>query len=97
MNVMTVNEAKADLEQLIRRTVNDVEQTVVVTDDGFKVVFVSLDEFNSWQETLYLLSTPENAAHLRRSIAEARAGIGRTPSDYLMKIAFTPSAWADYL
>jgi antitoxin YefM len=33
-----------------------------------------LDEFNSWKETLYLLSNPANAAHLRRSIAEAKAG-----------------------
>jgi antitoxin YefM len=33
-----------------------------------------LDEFNSSKETLYLLANPANAAHLRRSIAEAEAG-----------------------
>jgi antitoxin YefM len=33
-----------------------------------------LGEFNSWKETLYLLSSPVNAAQLRRSIAEAEAG-----------------------
>jgi hypothetical protein len=31
-------------------------------------------EFNSWQETLYLLSNPANAEHLRQSIAEAQIG-----------------------
>ena len=31
-----------------------------------------LEKFNSWRETLYLLSNPANAAHLRRSIAEAK-------------------------
>jgi len=31
-------------------------------------------EVNSWQETLYLLSNPANAEHLRQSIAEAQAG-----------------------
>ncbi len=74
MNVITMGEAQRNLEQLIRQTVDDVEPTIVVAPDGAKAVFVSLDEFNSWQETLYLLSTPANAAHLHRSIAEARAG-----------------------
>jgi len=35
---------------------------------------MSLDEFNSWQETLYLLSNPANAEHLRESIAQAKMG-----------------------
>ena len=74
MNVVTVREAQQNLAQLIYQTVSDVEPTIVVADEGAKAVFVSLDEYNSWQETIYLLSTPANAAHLRRSIAEARAG-----------------------
>ena len=74
MNVVTVKEAQQNLAQLIYQTVSDVEPTIVVADEGAKAVFVSLDEYNSWQETIYLLSTPANAAHLRRSIAEARAG-----------------------
>ena len=74
MNVVTVKEAQQNLAQLIYQTVSDLEPTIVVANDGAKAVFVSLDEYNSWQETIYLLSTPANAAHLRRSIAEARAG-----------------------
>ena len=41
---------------------------------GEQVVLMPLDEFNSWKETLYLLASPNNAAHLRRSIAEAKSG-----------------------
>ena len=37
-------------------------------------MFLPLDEYNSWKETLYLLSNPANAEHLQRSIAEAQAG-----------------------
>lgn len=40
---------------------------------GDQVVGVPLDEYNSWKETLYLMSSPANAEHLRRSIAEANA------------------------
>ena len=74
MNAVTLNDAKHNLERLITRAIVDAEPTIICTDDGQKVVFMSLDEFNSWQETLYLLSNPANAAHLRQSIAEANAG-----------------------
>ena len=74
MNAVTVREAKHTLEQLIHLAVQDMEPTIVVTGGGEKAVVISLDQFNSWQETLYLLSSPANAAHLRRSIAEVQAG-----------------------
>jgi antitoxin YefM len=35
---------------------------------------MALDEFNSWKETIYLLSNPENEKHLRKSITEAKEG-----------------------
>jgi antitoxin YefM len=36
---------------------------------------MSLEDFNAWQETQYLLSTPANAERLLRSLASARSGI----------------------
>ena len=35
---------------------------------------MSLDTFNSMMETLYLLKSPANAAHLARSIEQLRKG-----------------------
>lgn len=35
---------------------------------------VLLETFNSWQETVHLLQTPANAAHLAESIGQLRAG-----------------------
>ena len=74
MEAFTLNDAKTKLEQLIDQVINDAEPAIVVTDAGQRVVLMSLDEFNSWQETLYLLSNPANAAHLRQSISEAESG-----------------------
>ena len=37
-------------------------------------VVMSLSDYNSLQETLYLLSTPANARHLMESIAQLRTG-----------------------
>ena len=70
----TLKEAKRNLEQLVAQVIADAEPTIVVTETGEQVVFLSLDQYNSWKETLYLLSNPANAAHLRQSIAEAQAG-----------------------
>jgi antitoxin YefM len=75
MNAVTLKDAKQNLEQLIEQTLANAEPTIICTDAGQRVVFLSLEEFNSWQETLYLLSNPHNAEHLRTSIAEAHGGL----------------------
>ncbi len=74
MNVVTVNEAKRNLDLLIAKVVSNAEPTIITTDTGQQIVLLPLAEFNAWQETAYLLSNPANAAHLRQSIAEAQLG-----------------------
>lgn len=71
MNIVTVQEAKGNLDSLIAEVFSNAEPTVITSGNGQHIVMLSLDEFNAWQETVYLLSNPGNAAHLRRSIAEA--------------------------
>ncbi len=74
MNAITVNEAKNDLSRVIERVTADAEPMIICGEGSQKAVLLSLEEFNSWQETLYLLSNPANADHLRQSIAEVREG-----------------------
>ncbi len=74
MQAITLKDAKRNLPRLVEQVLADAEPRIVVADGGGQVVVMPLDEFNSWKETLYLLSNPANAAHLRRSIAEADAG-----------------------
>jgi antitoxin YefM len=74
MQAITLKDAKRNLARLIEQVLADAEPRIVVTDQGEQVVLMPLDEFNSWKETLYLLASPQNAARLRRSIAEAKAG-----------------------
>ena len=75
MNAATMAEAKTNLDVLIEQVNADAEPTIICGDQGQKAVLVSLEEFNSWQETLYLLSNQANAEHLRQSIAEAKSGL----------------------
>jgi antitoxin YefM len=74
MQAVTLKDAKRNLRRLVEEVLADAEARILVTDKGEQVVLMPLDEFNSWKETLYLLASPPNAAHLRRSIAEANAG-----------------------
>jgi len=74
MNAVTFEEAKLKLGQVLDQVIADAEPTIVITESGDRVVVVPLDQYKSWQETLYLLSNPANAEHLRRSIAEVEAG-----------------------
>jgi antitoxin YefM len=74
MNATTVREAKKNLQRLIEQVNVDAEPTIICGDQGQNAVLLSLEEFNAWQETWYLLSNPANAEHLRQSIAEAKAG-----------------------
>jgi len=74
MQAVTLKDAKRNLARLVEQVLADAEPRIVVTDKGEQVVVMPLDEFNSWKETLYLLSSPANAAHLRVSIAQADSG-----------------------
>ncbi|NEO88972.1 MAG: type II toxin-antitoxin system prevent-host-death family antitoxin [Moorea sp. SIO3G5] len=74
MKAITSNQAKQQLDELIDRVILDVEPIILCNDQGKQAVLMSLDEFNSWQETLYLLSNPANAEHLLESIEQAKSG-----------------------
>ena len=74
MQAITLKDAKRNLSRLVEQMLADAEPRIVVTDQGGQVVVMPLDEFNTWKETMYLLSSPANAAHLRRSMAEAESG-----------------------
>ena len=74
MNAVPAAQAAKNLELLIEKIIEDAEPTILLNDKGAKAVLMSLEEFNSWKETLYLLSNPANAKHLCRSLEEAEAG-----------------------
>lgn len=73
MDAITANQAKQDINRLIEQVISDAEPTIICSDQGKTAVLLSLDEFNSWEETLYLLSNPANAEHLRKSIQQDQA------------------------
>jgi len=76
MEVMTYSDARAQLKGVMDRAIVDGQEVVVTRKKGEAVVVVSLDAWNSINETLHLLSSPQNAERLRQSIAELDANTG---------------------
>lgn len=74
MDAVTTKQATQNLDKLIEQVIVDIEPTILCNNNGRKAVLMGLDEFNAWQETLYLLSNPANAAHILQSIREVEAG-----------------------
>ncbi len=55
--------------------VNDDHEPIVITRQNAKpAVIISLEDFNSYEETYYLMSSPKNANRLNRSIQEIESG-----------------------
>jgi antitoxin YefM len=74
MNILTFSEARAGLKQAMDDVCRDHEPAVITRQRGEHVVLISLEDFNSMQETLHLLESSANAKRLSESIAEFNAG-----------------------
>ncbi|MDQ5770737.1 type II toxin-antitoxin system Phd/YefM family antitoxin [Thiothrix subterranea] len=74
MQVVTFSEARNNLKTILNRVVEDADCTIITRRDAEDAVVMSLDYYNSLMETLYLLKTPANAAHLQKSIEQFRQG-----------------------
>ncbi|GIK57201.1 MAG: type II toxin-antitoxin system prevent-host-death family antitoxin [Chloroflexi bacterium] len=74
MQVVTFTEARNNLKSILDRVVTDADYTVITRRDAEDTVVMSLESFNSLLETVYLLRSPANAAHLARSIEQFQNG-----------------------
>ncbi len=74
MNILTFTEARASLKTVMDNVCRDHAPTVVTRVNGEHVVMLSLADFNSMEETMYLLGSANNASRLMESIAQLKAG-----------------------
>jgi antitoxin YefM len=74
MRIVSFTEARNGLKSVLDRVVNDADCTVITRRDSEDAVVMSLDYFNSLMETVYLLRSPANAEHLRKSVEQYRQG-----------------------
>ncbi|MBK8625494.1 MAG: type II toxin-antitoxin system Phd/YefM family antitoxin [Saprospiraceae bacterium] len=73
MEVINYSILRNNLKEVLDRVSEDQEIYVVNRGDS-NAVILSLDEYNSWQETLYLLSTEANRKSLEAAIERDKKG-----------------------
>jgi antitoxin YefM len=69
---VSASEARLRLFLLIQQ-VNDDHMPVRISSKGRDAV-MSAEDFDSWQETIYLLRSPANARRLMEAVARDRSG-----------------------
>ncbi len=74
MRVINFSDARNKLKSVLDQVVNDADYTIIARRDAEDAVVMSLDQFNGLMETVHLLKSPVNAAHLSKSIKQYQAG-----------------------
>jgi antitoxin YefM len=74
MRVVSFSDARNQLKSVLDHVVNDADYTIISRRDAEDTVVMSLNSFNGLMETVHLLKSPSNAAHLAKSIEQYRAG-----------------------
>ena len=74
MRIVSFTEARNGLKSVLDGVVNDADCTVITRRDAEDAVVMSMNYYNSLMETVHLLKSPANAAHLNKSIEQFKAG-----------------------
>ena len=76
MKTVNYSEARQNFSTLMNETVDDRAPILITRQKGVPCVLMSLNEYESLEETAYLLRSPANARHLQDAIDELNAGKG---------------------
>ncbi len=76
MQAVSFSELRKDMRHIMDMATDRHEPTIVTRKRGGSMVIMSLEDYNSLEETAYILSNPKNAQRILESIAELREGRG---------------------
>jgi antitoxin YefM len=74
MKTATITDFRSKMKERLQEIENDQDILILSGPKKRDFVVLTLDRFNSMEETAHLLSTPNNTARLMESIAQDRAG-----------------------
>lgn len=76
MQAVSFSELRKDMKHIMDMTKDRHEPTIITRKQG-NMVIMSLEDYNSLEETAYILSNPKNAQRVLASLAELREGKGQ--------------------
>ena len=78
MRTVDFSDARNNLKAVIDQAIDDHDAVLITRRDAPNAVIMSQAQYDSWMETMHLLSSPANAARLLRSVQQHRAGMHST-------------------
>jgi antitoxin YefM len=85
MRVVNFSDTRNSLKSVIDQAVEDADVTVISRRNAPNAVVMSFDHYSRLMETLHLLSSPANAAHLARSVSQLRV---RETHSFVLKTTY---------
>ena len=74
MNHVNYSFFRSNMSRVLDKVNNDHQPIVITRQNAKPAVIISLEDFNSYEETYYLMSSPKNAHRLNKSIKEIESG-----------------------
>jgi antitoxin YefM len=74
MRTVHFSDARNNLKAVIDQAIDDHDAVLITRRDAPNAVIMSQEQYDSWMETMYLMSNPANAVRLMESIAQLRTG-----------------------
>lgn len=83
MQAVTYTEARSNFAAMLDKVNADHAPVLITRQRGKPAVLISLEDFSAWEETAYLLRSPENARRLSSAIDQLNQGraVARDISD----------------
>ena len=74
MKTMPLSEARRTLPKLVSESSRRMNRTIITRKGKAEAVLMGMEEYESWVETLEIVSRPETLKALREGIADLKAG-----------------------
>ena len=74
MDIMTYSAFRESLAGTLDKVNNDHKPVMITRQNGKPAVVMSVEDFQAYEETMYLMQSPKNAQRLNEAMAEIEAG-----------------------
>ncbi len=74
MNTISYSAFRTHLANILDKVNDDHKPILITRQNGKPAVVMSLEDYQAYEETAYLMASPKNAQRLTQAIAEVEAG-----------------------
>ena len=74
MDAITYSHFRSQLSGVLDKVNDDHKPILITRQNGRPAVVMSLEDFQAYEETAYLMASPKNAERLHQSIEEIKQG-----------------------